>query len=185
MDNIGDLLEHSLERRQLSVLRGASEASVEIGAVLYLVGGTVRDLICKRSPMDLDISVEADLVETPDFLARRLGGEVVSQSEFGTAKVRVGDIELDLVSARRESYAGPGALPFVSPGDILDDLARRDFSVNAMAVSLRPDDWGRLLDPHGGRKDLAARLLRVHHEGSFVDDATRILRAVRYMARLS
>ena len=110
MDNIGDLLEHSLERRQLSVLRGASEASVEIGAVLYLVGGTVRDLICKRSPMDLDISVEADLVETPDFLARRLGGEVVSQSEFGTAKVRVGDIELDLVSARRESYAGPGAL---------------------------------------------------------------------------
>jgi tRNA nucleotidyltransferase (CCA-adding enzyme) len=120
----------------------------------------------------------------PDLLARRLGGEVVSRSEFGTAKLSVGDVELDLVAARRETYESPGALPTVSPGDIADDLARRDFSVNAMAVSLGPDDWGRLLDPHGGREDLAALVLRVHHDGSFVDDATRILRAVRYMARL-
>jgi tRNA nucleotidyltransferase (CCA-adding enzyme) len=184
MDNVGDILGRQLQPRQLAVLHNASEASASLGIELYLVGGTVRDLLFDRSPMDLDLSVEGGTPETPDRLAQVLGAEVVSRSEFGTAKLRARDVDLDLVAARREFYAGPGALPTVSPGDILDDLARRDFSVNAMAVSLGPDEWGRLLDPHGGREDLAARVLRVHHDASFVDDATRILRAVRYMARL-
>lgn len=184
MDNVSDLLEHSLQPRQLAVLHNASEASAGLGVALYLVGGTVRDLLGNRSAMDLDLSVEGGTPETPDRLAQALGGEVVSRSEFGTAKLTVGDVELDLVAARREIYIGPGALPTVSSGDIFDDLARRDFSVNAMAVSLQPDEWGRLLDPHGGREDLSARVLRVRHDASFVDDATRILRAVRYMARL-
>jgi tRNA nucleotidyltransferase (CCA-adding enzyme) len=184
MDNVGDILERQLQPRQLAVLRDASEASADLGIALYLVGGTVRDLLGNHSPMDLDLSVEGGTPETPDRLAEMLGGEVVSRSEFGTAKLSVGDVELDLVAARRETYAGPGALPTVSPGGISDDLARRDFSVNAMAVSLGADEWGHLLDPNGGRDDLAARVLRVHHDGSFVDDATRILRAVRYMARL-
>ena len=184
MDNIGDILERQLQPRQLAILRNASEASASLGIVLYLVGGTVRDLLLEHSPMDLDLSVEGGTSETPDRLADMLGGEVESRSEFGTAKLSVRDVELDLVAARREIYRSPGALPAVSPGDILDDLARRDFSANAMAVSLRPDEWGRLLDPHGGREDLSSRVLRVHHDASFVDDATRILRAVRYVTRL-
>lgn len=184
MDSVSDGLERQLHPRQLAALRNASEASAGLGIALYLVGGTVRDLLLNRSPLDLDLSVEGGTPETPDRLAQILGGEVVSRSEFGTAKLRVGDVELDLVATRRETYEGPGALPTVSPGDIADDLARRDFSVNAMAVSLAPDEWGSLLDPHEGREDLAARVLRVQHDGSFVDDATRILRAVRYIVRL-
>ncbi len=184
MENVGELLEQSLESGQLAVLRAASEASVGLDIMLYLVGGTVRDLLLGRVSMDLDISVENSTPETTEHLTGLLGGEVVSRSEFGTAKLSVGDVELDLVAARRETYTNPGALPTVSPGDIDDDLARRDFSINALAVSLHPDEWGRLLDPHGGRADLEARVLRVLHDGSFADDATRILRAVRYMARL-
>lgn len=184
MDNVGELLERSLQSGQLAVLRAASEASVGLDISLYLVGGTVRDLLLDRVSMDLDISLENSTPDTPEQLAVLLGGEVVSRSEFGTAKLVVGDVELDFVAARRETYISPGALPTVSTGNIADDLARRDFSINAMAVSLHPDEWGRLLDPHDGRVDLDARVLRVLHDGSFTDDATRILRAVRYMARL-
>jgi tRNA nucleotidyltransferase (CCA-adding enzyme) len=184
MDNVGELLERTLQSGQLAVLKAASEASAGLSVSLYLVGGTVRDLLLDRVSMDLDISVENSSSDMPEQLAGLLGGEVVSRSEFGTAKLVVGDVQLDLVAARRETYTSPGALPTVSPGDIADDLARRDFSINAMAVSLHPDEWGRLLDPHEGLADLEVRVLRVLHDASFTEDATRILRAVRYMARL-
>jgi tRNA nucleotidyltransferase (CCA-adding enzyme) len=184
MCNVGELLERSLQSGQLAVLRAASEASVGLDISLYLVGGTVRDLLLDRVSMDLDISVQDSTPDPSEQLAGLLGGEVVSRSEFGTAKLVVGDVELDLVAARRETYTSPGALPTVSTGNIAEDLARRDFSINAMAISLHPNEWGHLLDPHGGRADLEARVLRVLHDGSFTDDATRILRAVRYMARL-
>ena len=116
-------------------------------------------------------------------LATELGGTVELQSQFGTFKLRFGEEAVDLATARRETYARPGALPTVYPGSIEDDLARRDFTINAMALPLTPGP-GELLDPFGGQRDINERLLRVLHPESFVDDATRILRAIRYMERL-
>ena len=96
----------------------------------------------------------------------------------------MGGVSLDLVMARRESYAAPGALPTVEPGSLADDLARRDFSINAMAVSLSAESWGDLTDPFDGAGDLERRIIRVLHPSSFRDDATRLFRAARYAGRL-
>jgi tRNA nucleotidyltransferase (CCA-adding enzyme) len=150
------------------------------GKGVYLVGGAVRDLLLGRESFDIDLAVEGDAIE----FARSLGGEVTAHGRFGTAVVRFPDgRQLDIVTCRRETYSTPAALPDVEPGTIEDDLARRDFTVNAMAASLA-EDFGRILDPHRGRADLEDRTIRVLHERSFVDDPTRIFRAVRYEARL-
>jgi tRNA nucleotidyltransferase (CCA-adding enzyme) len=149
------------------------------GAPVFLVGGAVRDLLLKRGRDDLDLVVEGD----PAELAERLGAEVVSHERFATAKARLGEHEMDIARARQETYAHPGALPEVTPADIAEDLARRDFTINAMAIPLGIVGAPRLLDPHGGRADLEAGLLRVLHPGSFADDPIRALRAARYAAR--
>jgi tRNA nucleotidyltransferase (CCA-adding enzyme) len=161
----------SAELRALELPRGEG---------VYLVGGTVRDLLLGRESLDVDIAVEGDAIE----FARGLGGEVTPHGRFGTAVVRFPDgRQLDVVTCRRETYAAPAALPDVQAGTIEDDLARRDFTLNAIAASLG-DDFGRLVDPHGGRADLECGTIRVLHDRSFVDDPTRILRAVRYETRL-
>ena len=150
------------------------------GEGVYLVGGAVRDLLLGRESFDVDLAVEGEAI---DF-ARGLGGEVTAHGRFGTAVVRFPDgRQLDVVTCRRETYAAPAALPDVEAGTIDDDLARRDFTVNAMAASLG-SDFGRLVDPHGGRADLENETIRVLHDQSFVDDPTRIFRAVRYESRL-
>jgi tRNA nucleotidyltransferase (CCA-adding enzyme) len=147
----------------------------------YLVGGAVRDQLRGAAPVDLDLAVEGDAPEAAATVAARLGGKVFEHDRFGTATVRVGDADLHFATSRRERYPAPGALPEVEPAPIEEDLARRDFTVNAMAIAL-PDE--RLLDPHGGRADLDARVIRVLHDKSFLDDPTRLLRALRYEARL-
>jgi tRNA nucleotidyltransferase (CCA-adding enzyme) len=145
---------------------------------VYLVGGAVRDLLLGRGRADLDLVVEGDAAA----LASRLGADAVSHERFATAKVRLDGHEIDIATARTESYPQPGALPTVEPATLLeDDLSRRDFTINAMAIPLDGDP--NLVDPHGGQADLAAGLLRVLHSGSFVDDPTRALRAARYAAR--
>jgi tRNA nucleotidyltransferase (CCA-adding enzyme) len=150
------------------------------GEGVYLVGGTVRDILLGRQGFDVDIAVQGDALA----FANRLGGEVTGHGRFGTAVVRFSDgRHWDVVTARRETYREPAALPDVEAGTIEDDLARRDFTVNAMAASLG-EDFGRIIDPHGGRADLEDGVVRVLHPGSFVDDPTRIFRAVRYEARL-
>jgi tRNA nucleotidyltransferase (CCA-adding enzyme) len=148
------------------------------------VGGAVRDLMLGARNVDLDLAIEGDAREVARELARRLGGDAVEHERFGTATVRAGALAVDLATARRESYAQPGALPDVEPSSLDDDLARRDFTVNAMAASLDASRLGELRDPHGGQKDLEGRVIRVLHPGSFVDDPTRLLRAVRYESRL-
>jgi len=148
------------------------------GLRAHLVGGAVRDLLLGEPRADLDVVLEGDAVA----VARRLGGELVAHERFGTASAQLDGLTIDLATARAESYPAPGALPVVRPGSLVDDLARRDFTVNAMAVPLQ--DPVRLVDPHGGAADLGARLLRVLHPGSFADDPTRALRAARYAARL-
>jgi len=147
------------------------------GAPLYLVGGAVRDLLLGQPRADVDVVVEGDAVE----VARRLGGEALEHERFSTAKATLGDLQVDLASARAESYPSPGALPEVRPAGLNEDLARRDFTVNAMALPLQGEP--ELIDPHSGSSDLEAGLLRVLHDRSFVDDPTRALRAARYAAR--
>jgi tRNA nucleotidyltransferase (CCA-adding enzyme) len=143
----------------------------------YLVGGVVRDLLLGRQVADLDVAVEGNveaLTALPGFSLEREG-------LFLTGRVEQGDVKVDVAQTRAESYPAPGALPEVRPASITEDLARRDFTINAMAFLL--DGNRELLDPHGGLPDLRAGLLRVLHQGSFVDDPTRALRAARYAAR--
>lgn len=149
------------------------------GTPAYLVGGAVRDLLLGRPRADIDVAVEGDV----DELSRRLGGAVRIHPRFATATVRVDGLEVDLAATRSETYPRPGALPEVRPAPLSEDLARRDFTINAMAVPLGSE--ARLIDPHGGVGDLERGELRVLHSRSFADDPTRALRAARYAARYS
>lgn len=153
----------------------------QAGVQLFLVGGAVRDLLAGREHLDLDLCVETDVAPLAQGLARRTLGEAVIHPRFGTATVHGAGFHLDIARSRRETYAHPGALPEVEPAPLLDDLARRDFTVNAMALNLGNR---KLIDPFGGRADLAAGLVRALHEASFRDDPTRSLRAARYAARM-
>ncbi|MCH7746149.1 MAG: hypothetical protein IIC84_08765, partial [Chloroflexi bacterium] len=178
MPNAAPILNDRLSPVQTRLLERAGRVSSQHGVALYLVGGAVRDAMLGRQTIDLDLSMVSADPAFASVLAHGLNGQVVASSRFGTSKLQIGGIVIDLAMARSETYAHPGALPSVAPGSIDEDLARRDFSINAMAVSLSPDSWGDLLDPFDGRRDLQRRLIKVLHPGSFVDDATRILRAV-------
>jgi len=148
---------------------------------LHVVGGTVRDLILGSPGTDLDLVREGSVEELAGELAERLGGRAIVHGNFGTAVVTYDGKHLDLIQARRETYPQPAALPVVEPGTIEDDLARRDFTINALAIPL-PD--GEALDPFDGRGDLERKTIRVLNERSFLDDPTRIFRAIRYESRL-
>jgi tRNA nucleotidyltransferase (CCA-adding enzyme) len=150
----------------------------------YLVGGAVRDLLRGAEAVDLDLAVEGDARSVARALADRLGGVAREHERFGTAAVRAGDLKFDLATTRSEIYDEPGALPRVEKASLDEDLRRRDFAINAMAVGLTGDDLGHLYDPCGGLADLKRGLVRVLHDGSFIDDPTRLLRAVRYEVRL-
>jgi tRNA nucleotidyltransferase (CCA-adding enzyme) len=151
---------------------------------VYLVGGSVRDILLGEPNFDVDVVVEGDAITLARDLAEHLGGRMRAHKQFGTAVVLYGDDErVDLVTARSESYHAPAVLPTVEPGTIDEDLHRRDFTINAMAVSLKGENLGELVDPFGGREDLEAGRIRILHDRSFVDDPTRILRAIRYEDR--
>jgi tRNA nucleotidyltransferase (CCA-adding enzyme) len=146
----------------------------------YLVGGAVRDALmgADRGEPDVDIAIEGDV----ESLLGELGAESRNHDRFGTAAVELEGRAVDIAETRRESYARPGALPDVAPAPIRTDLARRDFTVNAMAIPLLGE--AELIDPYDGQADLERRTLRAIHPGSFVDDPTRALRCARYAARL-
>jgi tRNA nucleotidyltransferase (CCA-adding enzyme) len=151
---------------------------------VYLVGGTVRDILLGEPNFDVDIAVEGDAIALARSVADALGGRVRAHRKFGTAVVLYGDNKrIDVVTARTEFYDAPAALPSVEHATIREDLFRRDFTINAMAVSLKGDDFGRLVDPFHGRRDLEAKTIRVLHNLSFIDDPTRIFRAIRYESR--
>ena len=169
MDDLAGALQRTYP--ELEMVQQAAEEPV------YVVGGAVRDLLLGRTRADLDLVVVGD----PAALAERLGGAAVEHARFGTAKLELDGHEVDVATARTETYPHPGALPVVEPAaTIAEDLGRRDFTVNAMAVPLEEP---RLIDPHGGGEDLERALLRVLHNRSFVDDPTRAIRAARYAAR--
>ncbi|HYH62075.1 MAG TPA: hypothetical protein VD766_09435, partial [Solirubrobacterales bacterium] len=165
--------------RALATLEGVAELRSKLSGVdAWLVGGAVRDLLRGEGRADLDIAVVEDAAE----VASRLGPPDTAAESFGTASVRLDGVRVDIARARRETYAHPGALPTVEPAPLADDLARRDFTVNAMALPLFGEV--ELVDPYSGAADLGAGLLRVLHADSFRDDPTRALRAARYAARL-
>jgi tRNA nucleotidyltransferase (CCA-adding enzyme) len=143
----------------------------------YLVGGAIRDLLLGLEGPDLDVAIEGD----PAVLADLPGFELEREGLFLTGRLHTDDVRIDLARARGETYPKPGALPEVRPATIAEDLARRDFTVNAMAFPLA--SGGELLDPHGGVQDLRDGVLRILHERSFLDDPTRALRAARYAGR--
>ena len=158
--------------------RPPAVAALDGEDAVYVVGGAVRDLLLDRPWRELDFVVEGDAID----VARRIGGRVRAHERFGTATVEVDGVTFDLASARRERYPRPGALPEVELGAPLrEDLARRDFTVNAIALH-KAD--GPLIAHPGAQEDLGARRLRVLHDRSFPDDPTRLLRLVRYAARL-
>ena len=152
---------------------------------LFLVGGSVRDLLLGRQHVDLDVAVEGDAIALARELAGGRQGRIVAHQTFGTASVELPSSRIDLAQARAETYSRPGALPTVRQASIEEDLRRRDFTVNAMALRLTPPAAGELMDPCDGKRDLDGRVIRVLHDDSFRDDATRMLRAVRYEGRLS
>ena len=175
---------------ELAGLEGLQDAFEAISAVsepydgVYLVGGTVRDILLGEPNFDVDVAVEGDAIELARSLADALDGRVRAHRKFGTAVVLYRDDErVDVVTARTEFYDAPAALPSVEHATIREDLFRRDFTINAMAVSLKGEEFGRLVDPFGGRRDLEAKTIRILHNLSFIDDPTRIFRAIRYESR--
>ena len=171
-----------LERLQ-PVFHAVAAVSDTVDGV-YLVGGTVRDILLGEQSFDVDIAVEGDAIALARAIAKQLAGRVRAHEHFGTAVVLYGrDQRVDVVTARTEFYDAPAALPTVEHASIRDDLHRRDFTINAMAASLKGDEFGRLLDPFAGRRDLVAGRIRVLHNLSFIDDPTRILRGIRYEGR--
>jgi tRNA nucleotidyltransferase (CCA-adding enzyme) len=190
----------ALPPEQLTLLRLVADEAAARGLPAYLVGGVPRDLLLGRKSLDFDIVVVGDAVALAGTLARKHGGRVTAHTRFGTATIesrekRVESSEqsgsslfsalysLDFITARRETYTQPGALPDVIPSTIDDDLRRRDFTINTLAVRLDGAHFGELYDPFNGAADIARGTLRVLHPASFLDDPTRMFRAVRYEQR--
>jgi tRNA nucleotidyltransferase (CCA-adding enzyme) len=182
--NLARQIEQYLHRQILELVKDISRRAAKRGQRVYLVGGVVRDLLLGYPNFDLDLLVEGDAMKLAQQVAETSQAKLLAHHRFGTAKLKYENFTLDLATARREIYARPGALPTVTPGTLKDDLIRRDFSINAMAISLTANDYGELVDPYQGKSDLEHCLIRILHPGSFSDDATRILRAVRYEQRL-
>lgn len=170
------------------LLRSAGALGDELGFPVVAVGGLVRDLLLDGVPLtraDVDLAVEGDGRALARRLARQLGGSVREHAAFLTAMVELpGGQRIDVATARRERYPTPGALPQVEPAPVAADLGRRDFSVNALALRLNGAGWGEVIDPTGGLADLRRRRLRVLHPLSFVEDPTRMFRAIRFAVRL-
>ncbi len=204
--NLAERLEASLPQARLVLLRSVSQIAQTQQTALYIVGGFVRDLLLDRSGIDFDLVVEGDAIEVGKSIVEKYGGRVITHERFGTAKWQIAAIRdalakklskefdqtiqaeelpqtLDLVSARREFYTHPTALPTVERGSIKLDLHRRDFTINTLALRLDGRHYGELHDYWGGLADLQAGVVRVLHSLSFVDDPTRILRAIRFEQR--
>jgi tRNA nucleotidyltransferase (CCA-adding enzyme) len=194
-------LERALSDPVLALVHRISRIAHDMDSVPYFVGGLVRDLLLGQPIVDLDMVIEGDAIALAHRLASELGGRVIAHRRFGTAKwilsqrvwAKVADYvssqdvlppSVDFVTARTEFYTHPTALPQVAQSSIKQDLHRRDFTINTLAIRLDPDHWGEIFDFYGGEQDLEQGVIRVLHSLSFIDDPTRILRAARLESRL-
>ncbi len=183
--NHTNLLNQGLPQDVLVLLKGIGREAAIAKATPYLVGGFVRDVLMGVSNLDIDIALEGDSNAFIERYASAKGAKITRHDKFGTATLIVKDVRLDFSMTRTESYPSPGALPVVKPGNVTDDMRRRDITINAMALSIAENDFGTLIDPHGGSADLVAKKIRILHDDSFVDDPTRIPRAIRYEQRFA
>jgi len=177
-------IKKQLPAELVAFMQKAGEVAAHHGQSLYLVGGVVRDLFLRRNNLDLDLVVDGNAIKLAQRLAAIVPARITTHSRFNTAKLRWDRWSVDLATVRSETYDRPGTLPRVKPGTLATDLFRRDFTINAMAIELTACRYGQLIDLYGGRDDLERRLIRFLHEKSFIDDATRIWRALRYEQRL-
>ena len=182
--NLSSKIKRQLPVELVTFIQRAGKIAASQGQGLYLVGGVVRDLLLGQTNLDLDLVVEGNAIELAQHLAKISQGKITTHPRFNTAKLQWDRWSVDLATARSETYAKPGALPTVKPSSISNDLLRRDFTINAMAIALNPSRYSELIDHYGGRDDLEHKLIRILHEKSFTDDATRIWRGLRYEQRL-
>ena len=182
--NYRSLMCEELPEYVYRLLEDIGKTSDRIDCSAFVVGGFVRDLLIGRPNLDVDIVVEGDGIEFAYALAETKDGNVKRHQRFGTAVVTLPDnFKIDVATARTETYTRPGALPSVSFSSIRDDLRRRDFTINAMAIELNEGWFGELVDFVDGRSDLQNRWVRILHDLSFEDDPTRIFRAIRFEQR--
>ncbi|OJV19985.1 MAG: tRNA nucleotidyltransferase [Dyadobacter sp. 50-39] len=171
------------------VLEKVAGAAKELGVEAYIIGGFVRDLILKRNSKDIDIVSIGSGIELAEMVAGRLGPDVhVSVfKNFGTAQIRQGDLEIEFVGARKESYRSDSRKPAVEDGTLADDQNRRDFTINAMGISLNAGTFGNLVDPFEGMSDLRKKIIRtpLDPEITFSDDPLRMMRAIRFASQLN
>ncbi len=178
-----DKMKKTLSPKIFSVLEEIGKLAFSRGERLYVVGGFVRDLVMNDESLDIDIVVEGDGIEVAKIFADFRNVRCFTYPEFGTATVKLNGVSIDFATARTEYYETPGALPKVERSNLRRDLYRRDFTINAMAIDLTPGNFGTMIDFFGGMEDILNKKIRVLHSLSFVEDPTRILRALRYASR--
>jgi len=182
--NVSPLLNRNLPSKITNLLVKVRRIADQKNFSVYLVGGFVRDLLLGVENFDIDLVVEGDGISFARFLVERLRGKVTAHKRFATAVVSLASgIKIDIATARKEFYESPAALPTVEKSLLKEDLYRRDFTINAMAVRLSPMRYGELVDFFGGWKDLKEKVVRILHKKSFIEDPTRIFRAIRFEGR--
>jgi len=182
--NVKQLLKERIPERVLNLLKSIGRIADREGVSVYVVGGFVRDLIIGRENLDVDIVVEGDATDLAKKVAKEMGAKVHTFSRFKTAVLTFADgFKVDMASARTEVYRSPGALPSVDTAPLKKDLFRRDFTINTLAVKVNSREFGKLIDYFNGLKDIKERKIRVLHALSFIEDPTRILRALRFAVR--
>jgi tRNA nucleotidyltransferase (CCA-adding enzyme) len=181
--NVSSWLRERFPPEIYDILRMSGKTADKLGYTVYLVGGSVRDLLMGEENLDIDLVIEGDGIQFAQALAEQLHARVRSHRKFGTAQVISGFRRLDIATARTEYYESPAALPKVETSSIKKDLYRRDFTINTLAVKLNPGDFGLLIDFFGGQRDIKEKTIRVLHNLSFVEDPTRAFRAIRFSER--
>jgi len=184
MSNLSSKILERLPKRHLEFLRELGDFADKKKSKLYLVGGFVRDIILEYPNLDMDFVFVGDAISfVSNFTKRKKKVRVKKYPEFNTATLVFSkNLRVDIASCRKEKYPEPAALPLVSKGSLRQDLMRRDFTINSMAISVNKN-FGRLVDYSNGYEDLKKGIIRIHHEKSFVDDPTRIFRAIRFKVR--
>jgi tRNA nucleotidyltransferase (CCA-adding enzyme) len=182
--NIRNMFEERVPPVVRSALKSVGDVADESGFPVYLVGGIIRDLFLRTANYDVDIVVEGDGITFAGMLVKKMGGRMKTHQKFGTAIVVLPDgLKIDIATARLEYYESPAALPTVELSSIKKDLYRRDFTINTLAVRLNGSHFGELIDFFGGLRDIKERTLRILHNLSFVEDPTRVFRAIRFEQR--
>mgnify|MGYP001308577947 CR=1 FL=1 len=184
--NINEKIKNQLSANQNLAVKFIANVAEMHSAKAFLVGGVVRDIILNKKIHDIDIAVESDPNLMFESLKNSEQFQIVSMSEFGVVKGVFDDVEIDIAMTRKEAYLSPGALPKVFLKTEIDvDLLRRDFSINALAVSLNSKTWGEVIDVSNSLEDLENGVIKILHPKSFIDDPTRIFRAIKYANRLN